>query len=68
MNLLLPTLQQKLANIAGIHTPVFEAIRKVYRLDTPEGGDAPEVGVTHAVYGIHAVQTQYPAVRQKLNC
>ena len=55
MNLLLLTLQQKLANIAGIHTPIFKVIRKVYRLDTPEGGDAQKVGVTYAVYSIYVV-------------
>lgn len=65
INLLLPTLQQKLANIAGIYTPMFEAIRKAYGLDTPAGGEAQKVGVTHAVHGIHAVQTQHPAVEAK---
>ena len=55
INLLLLTLQRKLANIAGIYTPIFKVIRKVYRLDTPKGGNALEVGVTHAVYSIYVV-------------
>ena len=52
--------------------PIATAKRAIYffnagldELDTPKGGRAQKAGGTHAVSGIHAVQTQHPAVEAK---
>ena len=60
-----PAVEAKAKLLGYMLDTVDETRSSNVELDTPKGGEAQKAGVTHAVFGIHAVQTQYPAVEAK---